>query len=50
MYEYCAITGQKELDPQKYDIVEMEDRFPVERVTQLLNEKHAVHESVEAAL
>lgn len=48
--EYCAITGQKELDPQKYDIVEMEDRFPVERVKQLLNEKQAEHESIEAEL
>ena len=50
VYEYCAITGQKELDPQKFDIVDIEDRFPVERVRQLLNEKHAEHESVEAAL
>ena len=45
--EYCAITGQKELDPQRYDIVDIEDRFPVERVTQLLNEKHADNEAGE---
>ncbi len=48
--EYCAVTGQKEVDPQKYDVVAIEDRFPVDRVTQLLNEKHAVHESIEAEL
>ena len=45
--EYCAITGQKELDPQRYDIVDIEDRFPVDRVTQLLNEKHADNEAGE---
>ena len=45
--EYCAITGQKGLDPQRYEIVVMEVRFSVERVTQLLNEKHADNESGE---
>ena len=37
--EYCANTGQEELDPQRYAIIEIEDRFPVERVTRLLNKK-----------
>lgn len=45
--EYCAITGLKELDPQKYDIVDIEDRFPVERVAKLLNEKRTDNESGE---
>ena len=47
VYEYCAITGQKELDPQKFDNVDIEDHFPVDRVTQLLNEKHADNEAGE---
>ena len=42
---YCAITGQRELDPQKYDVVDVDDRFPVERVKQQLNEKHAENRS-----
>lgn len=45
--EYCAITGQRELDPQKYIIVDMEDRFPVKRVAKLLNEKRSDTESGE---
>ena len=45
--EYCAITGQRELDPQKYEIVDVDDCFPVERVSKLLNEKHAENNSEE---
>ena len=45
--EYCTITGQEKLDPQKYEIVDVDDRFPVERVSKLLNEKHAENNSEE---
>lgn len=45
--EYCAITGQGELDPQKYEIVDVDDCFPVERVMRLQNEKRTDNESGE---
>ena len=45
--EYCAITGQCELDPQKYEIVDVDDCFPVERVMRLQNEKRTDNESGE---
>ena len=39
--EYCALRECAALDPEKYEIIDIEDRFPVERVSKLLNEKHA---------
>lgn len=37
--EYLAFIGEKELPANVFEIVDIEDRFPIERVKQLLNEK-----------
>ena len=37
--EYLSLIGEKELPLNLFEIVDMEDRFPVERVNELLNEK-----------
>lgn len=37
--EYLSLIGEKELPLKLFDVVDIEDRFPVERVNQLLNEK-----------
>ena len=36
--EYLEITGDKELDKTKFIVEEIEDIFPVERITALLNQ------------
>ena len=37
--EYLALIGEKELPLNLFEIVDIEDCFPVERVKKLLNEK-----------
>lgn len=37
--EYLEFIGEKELPANVFEIVDIEDRFPIERVKQLLNEK-----------
>lgn len=37
--EYLSLIGEKELPLKLFDVVDIEDRFSVERVNQLLNEK-----------
>lgn len=37
--EYLSITGEKELDPQRFIIAGIEDRFPEERIHTFLNTK-----------
>ena len=37
--EYLSLIGEKELPLNLFKIVNIEDRFPVERVKELLNEK-----------
>ena len=39
--EYLEWIGEKELPSNLFDVVDMEDRFPVERVNALLNEKES---------
>ena len=37
--EYLELIGEKELPLNLFEVVDIEDRFPVERVKKLLNEK-----------
>ncbi|EGG79496.1 hypothetical protein HMPREF9477_00219 [Lachnospiraceae bacterium 2_1_46FAA] len=37
--EYLALIGEKELPLNLFEVIDIEDRFPVERVNELLNEK-----------
>ncbi|MDO4600239.1 MAG: mannose-1-phosphate guanylyltransferase [[Ruminococcus] gnavus] len=37
--EYLTLIGEKELPLNLFEVIELEDRFPVERVNELLNEK-----------
>lgn len=37
--EYLSLIGEKELPLNLFEIVDIEDKFPVERVNELLNEK-----------
>lgn len=37
--EYLAIIGEKELPLNLFEVVDIEDRFPVERVNGLLNDR-----------
>ena len=36
--EYLKITGEKEIDLKRFEIQDIEDKFPVERIKELLNE------------
>ena len=36
--EYLSLTGQSRLSEAVFEVTEIEDRFPVERITKLLNE------------
>jgi hypothetical protein len=36
--EYLKITGEKEIDLKRFEIQDIEDIFPVERIKELLNE------------
>ena len=38
VHEYLTLIGEKELPRNLFDIVDIEDRFPVERVHKLLND------------
>lgn len=38
--DYLTLIGEKELPSNLFEIVGMEDRFPVERVNKRLNAKH----------
>lgn len=35
--EYLALVGEKELPSSLFEVVDMEDKFPVERANRLLN-------------
>ena len=37
--EYLTLIGEKELPLILFEIIDIEDRFPVERVNKLLNDK-----------
>ena len=37
--EYLSLIGEKELSLNLFEVVNIEDRFPIERVKELLNEK-----------
>ncbi len=37
--QLLAMIGEQELSSNLFDIIDMEDRFPVERANHLLNEK-----------
>lgn len=37
--EYLELIGEKELPMNLFEIVDIEDNFPIERIKQLLNEK-----------
>ncbi len=37
--EYLKLIGEKELPQNLFTVVDIEDRFPVERINRLLNEK-----------
>ncbi len=39
--EYLALTGESELSPRYFEVVDLEDHFPVDRVHHLLNETTA---------
>lgn len=38
--EYLSLIGEKELPSNLFEVVDIEDKFPVERVNELLNEKY----------
>ena len=37
--KYLSLIGEKELPLNLFEVVDIEDRFPVKRVKELLNEK-----------
>ena len=37
--EYLTLIGEKELPLNLFEIIDIEDRFPVERVNKLLNDR-----------
>ena len=37
--EYLSLIGEKELPPNSFEVIDIEDRFPIERANELLNEK-----------
>ena len=37
--EYLCLIGERELPLNLFEVVDIEDRFPVKRVKELLNEK-----------
>ena len=37
--EFLSMIGEDVLPPDQYDVIKIEDRFPVERVHNLLNDK-----------
>ena len=37
--EYLTLIGEKELPLNLFEIIDIEDRFPIERVNKLLNVK-----------
>lgn len=37
--DYLSLTGQKTLDAKRFQIVDLPDRYPVERITVLMNNK-----------
>lgn len=37
--EYLALIGEKGLSLNLFEVIDIEDRFPVERINGLLNEK-----------
>ena len=39
VYTYARLIGEKELPQNLFEVVEIEDRFPVERIHRLLNER-----------
>ena len=41
--EYLFLIGEKELPLNLFEVVDIEDRFPVKRVKELLNEKKYLH-------
>ena len=38
--EYLTLIGEKELPLNLFEIIDIEDRFPVERVNKLLNDNY----------
>lgn len=36
--EYMSLTGQSRLSEAVFEVTQIEDRFPVERISKLLNE------------
>ena len=39
VHEYLTLIDEKELPLNLFEIIDIEDRFPVERVNKLLNDK-----------
>ncbi len=39
--EYLSIIGKSDLPPSLYEVTSIEDKFPVERINKLLNEKQS---------
>lgn len=37
--EYLSIIGEKDLSLNLFEVIDIEDKFPIERVNELLNEK-----------
>lgn len=37
--EYLTLIGEKELPLNLFEIIDMDDKFPVDRINKLLNEK-----------
>lgn len=35
--DYLKFIGQEKLDPSQYTVIPIEDVFPIERITRLLN-------------
>lgn len=38
--EYLSLIGEKELPLNLFEVIEIEDKFPIERVNDLLNKKN----------
>ena len=37
--EYLSLIGEKELSSNLFEVVEIEDKFPIERIRKILNKK-----------
>lgn len=45
--EYLSLIGEKELSLNWFEVVEIEDKFPIERIRKLLNKRIVINKKKE---